>query len=466
MTQKDKDKQPDKVNFEDPSGVFENNLKIYNQYVDSFKNFESNQNPFAAFSANTKTNTNFTINDLSNLIAPTMTKMMESFKNFQTGIQQSPNTYFDQLNKWISQIASLNFYFVTRASGGAANPVVFEEKTDKRFSNEEWKSNLFFDFIKQFYLISANFLNNLIENVEFKDPKDKRLMQFYLKQLNSALSPSNFAFTNPEVLKKTVDEKGNNLAKGYENYKKDFEKHPNKLFIQQSKAGEFEIGKNLATTKGKVIFKNNLFELIQYDCTTDQQYAKPMLVIPPFINKYYIMDLNDKKSMMKYLVDKKLNTFLISWKNPDASSRNISFKEYIEDGVLEALRVTCEKTGSNTANIASYCVGGTLASLALAYLKVVPNKYKISSATYFASLIDFEDPGEIGIFITEEQITSIENQMKKTGYFDGKDMAAAFNFFCTIKPFILSFTFFKFFCVKVKFARLVLSSLNDTRNVT
>jgi polyhydroxyalkanoate synthase len=140
------------------------------------------------------------------------------------------------------------------------------------------------------------------------------------------------------------------------------------------------------------------------------------------------MDLNDKKSMMKYLVDKKLNTFLISWKNPDTSSRNISFKEYIEDGVLEALRVTCEKTGSNTANIASYCVGGTLASLALAYLKVIPNKYKISSATYFASLIDFEDPGEIGIFITEEQIVSIENQMKKTGYFDGKDMAAAFNF--------------------------------------
>jgi len=137
---------------------------------------------------------------------------------------------------------------------------------------------------------------------------------------------------------------------------------------------------------------------------------------------------NKKIDPEKYLVDKKFNTFLISWKNPDASSRNISFKEYIEDGVLEALRIVCEKTGSNSANIASYCVGGTLASLALAYLKVVPNKYKITSATFFASLIDFEDPGELGIFITEEQIASIENQMKKTGYFDGKDMAAAFNF--------------------------------------
>jgi polyhydroxyalkanoate synthase subunit PhaC len=428
MTKKDKEKGPDKINFEDLSTVFENNLKIYNQYVESFKNLGAGQNNFPTFPVNNQNSNNFTINDLSNLIAPTVTKMMESFKNFQTEIQQHPNIYFDNLNKWVSQIANLNFYFVTRASGGMANPVIFEEKTDKRFSNEEWKTNLFFDFIKQFYLISANFMNNLIENVEFKNPKDKRIMQFYLKQLNSALSPSNFAFTNPEVLKKTVDEKGNNLAKGYENYKKDFEKHPNKLFIQQSKAGEFEIGRNLATTKGKVIFKNNLFELIQYDCTTDQQYAKPMLVIPPFINKYYIMDLNEKKSMMKYLVDKKFNTFLISWKNPDASSRNISFKEYIEDGVLEALRVVCEKTGSNAANIASYCVGGTLASLALAYLKVVPNKYKISTATYFASLIDFEDPGELGIFITEEQITSIEQQMKKTGYFDGKDMAAAFNF--------------------------------------
>ncbi len=234
MTKKNEDNQPDKVNFEDLNSVFENNLKIYNQYLESFKNVGTIQNNFPSFTANIPNTNNFTINDLSNLIAPTMTKMMESLKNFQIGVQQNPKTYFDQLNKWISQIASLNFYFVTRASGGAANPVVLEEKTDKRFSNEEWKSNLFFDFIKQFYLISTSFLNNLIENVEFKDPKDKRLMQFYLKQLNSALSPSNFAFTNPEVLKKTVDEKGNNLAKGYENYKKDFEKHPNKLFIQQS----------------------------------------------------------------------------------------------------------------------------------------------------------------------------------------------------------------------------------------
>ncbi|GBL17342.1 poly(3-hydroxyalkanoate) polymerase [Chloroflexota bacterium] len=256
MTKKEKDKGPDKINFEDLSSVFENNLKIYNQYVESFKNLGSSQNNFPTFPFNNQNSNNFTMSDLSNLIAPTMNKMMESFKNFSTEIQQNPNVYFDSLNKWVSQIANLNFYFVTRASGGMANPVIFEEKSDRRFSNEEWKTNLFFDFIKQFYLISANFMNNLIENIEFKNPKDKRIMQFYLKQLNSALSPSNFAFTNPEVLKKTVDEKGNNLAKGYENYKKDFEKHPNKLFIQQSKAGEFEIGKNLATTKGKVIFKS------------------------------------------------------------------------------------------------------------------------------------------------------------------------------------------------------------------
>ena len=427
MTEKNNDTKTEKINFEDLNSVFENNLKIYNQYVESFKNLGSKENGFSSFQANNQNN-NFTMNDLSNLIAPTVNKMMESFKNFSTEIQQQPNVYFDNLNKWLSQIANLNFYFITKASGNIANPIVSEDKSDKRFINEEWKNNLFFDFIKQFYLITANFLNGLVENIEFKNPKDKRLMQFYLKQLNSALSPSNFAFTNPEVLKKTVEENGKNLAKGYENYKKDFEKHPNKLFIQQSKTGEFEIGKNLATTNGKVIFKNNLFELIHYDCTTDKQYSKPMLVIPPFINKYYIMDLNEKKSMMKYLIDKQFNTFLISWKNPDVSSRNISFKEYVEDGVLEALKIACEKTGSDSANITSYCVGGTLASLVLAYLKKVPGKYKITSATYLASLIDFEDPGELGIFITEEQITSIEKQMQKTGYFDGKDMAAAFNF--------------------------------------
>jgi len=428
MSEKEKNNDSAKINFEDLSTIFESNLKIYNQYLESFKNLGVNQSNISSFNFNNQGSKNFTINDLSNLIAPTITKMMESFKSFSTEIQQNPNIYFDHLNRWISQIANLNFYFITRASGGIANPVILEEKTDKRFSNEEWKSNLFFDFIKQFYLISTNFLSNLIENVEFKNPKDKRLMQFYLKQLNSALSPSNFVFTNPEVLKRTIEEKGNNLNKGYENYRKDFEKHPNKLFIQQSKDGGFEVGKNLATTKGKVIFKNNLFELIQYDCATDKQYSKPMLVIPPFINKYYIMDLNEKKSMMKFLVDNKFNTFLISWKNPDSNSRNLSFKEYIESGILEAIKVTCEQTGSLSINIASYCVGGTLASLTLAYIKNIPSKYKITSATYFASLIDFEDPGEIGVFITEEQIKSIEEQMKKTGYFDGKDMAAAFNF--------------------------------------
>ena len=428
MSEKNKDQKSEKINFEDLGTVFENNLKIYNQYIENFKDIGSVhvKSPFG--NLNNSNGSNFTAYDLSNLVAPTVNTMMETFKNFSIEINQSPKVYFDNLNKWISQITNLNFYFASRASGVMANPVISEEKSDKRFSNEEWKTNLFFDFIKQFYLITANFLNNLIENVEFKNPKDKRIMQFCLKQLNSALSPSNFTFTNPEVLKKTFEEKGNNLVKGYENYKKDFEKHPNKIFIQQSKAGEFEIGRNLATTKGKVIFKNNLFELIHYDCATEQLYAKPMLVVPPFINKYYIMDLNEKKSMMKYLVDEKFNTFLISWKNPDVSSRDISFKEYIEDGVLEALKIVCEKTGSKSANITSYCVGGTLVSLALAYLKVVPNKYTIESATYFASLIDFEDPGELGIFITEEQIVSIENQMKKTGYFDGKDMAAAFNF--------------------------------------
>ncbi len=153
MTKKDKEKGPDKINFEDLSTVFENNLKIYNQYVESFKNLGAGQNNFPTFPINNQNSNNFTINDLSNLIAPTVTKMMESFKNFQTEIQQHPNIYFDNLNKWVSQIANLNFYFVTRASGGMANPVIFEEKTDKRFSNEEWKTNLFFDFIKQFYLM-------------------------------------------------------------------------------------------------------------------------------------------------------------------------------------------------------------------------------------------------------------------------------------------------------------------------
>ena len=425
----DNNKDMEYPKFEELKDIFDNNVKIYNNFVENnLANFSQNNFQAQASNKNNSSKKEFSTIDLLNSIAPTTNKILESFQKFSSEVGKNPNIYFDHINKWMTQITSLNFYFVSKLSNQEALPVTKEDKTDKRFSSEEWTQNLFFDFVKQFYLITSQLLESLIESVEFPDPKQKELMRFYIKQLNMAFSPSNFVFSNPQVLMKTFEENGNNLVRGFENFRQDYLKHPNKLFISQTSFDDFKVGENLATTPGKVIFKNDVFELIHYNSETDTQFEKPLLIIPPFINKFYIMDLNEKKSMMKYLVENKMNTFLVSWKNPTSDSKDFGFEEYVDRGVLKAIEIACEETKSKEINLASYCVGGTLVAMVLAYLEQKPIPYKINSATFFASLIDFTDPGDLGIFISEEQIKAIEEQMNKTGFFDGKDMAAAFNF--------------------------------------
>jgi polyhydroxyalkanoate synthase len=425
----DNNKDMEYPKFEELKDIFDNNVKIYNNFVENnLANFSQNNFQAQASNKNNSSKKEFSTIDLLNSIAPTTNKILESFQKFSSEVGKNPNIYFDHINKWMTQITSLNFYFVSKLSNQEALPVTKEDKTDKRFSSEEWTQNLFFDFVKQFYLITSQLLESLIESVEFPDPKQKELMRFYIKQLNMAFSPSNFVFSNPQVLMKTFEENGNNLVRGFENFRQDYLKHPNKLFISQTSFDDFKVGENLATTPGKVIFKNDVFELIHYNSETDTQFEKPLLIIPPFINKFYIMDLSEKKSMMKYLVENKMNTFLVSWKNPTSDSKDFGFEEYVDRGVLKAIEIACEETKSKELNLASYCVGGTLVAMVLAYLEQKPIPYKINSATFFASLIDFTDPGDLGIFISEEQIKAIEEQMNKTGFFDGKDMAAAFNF--------------------------------------
>jgi len=412
---------PDLTQFNE---IFQNNIKIYNNLISSnFSNFGKGSGDSAKTAGG-----EFGIQDLLKSINPTTSKIMESLEKFTSEIGKNPTVYYDNIGKWLTQLTALNFYFVSRLSNQNATPPIKEDKTDKRFSSNEWQQNLFFDFIKQFYLITSQMLDNLVESVQFPDPKQKALMQFYIKQLNMAMSPSNFVFTNPDVMLATFKENGENLVRGYNNFREDYLKHPNKFFISQTKFSDFKVGENLATTPGKVIFKNEVFELIHYKPETETQFEKPLLIVPPFINKFYIMDLNEKKSMMKYLVENKMNTFLISWKNPSIESKNFGFEEYIDNGVLKAIEVACEETGSKEINLASYCVGGTLVAMVLAYLEQKPIPYKINSSTFFASLIDFAEPGDLGIFITDEQIKAIEDQMNSVGYFDGKNMAAAFNF--------------------------------------
>jgi len=419
-------KTPD---FSQINDIFENNLKIYNNFVKNIStNTSANKDTQTTNGAKNTNGQNFTATDLLNLINPTTTKITNTLFDVSSKITNNPKLYYEHIGKWIQQIASLNFYFISRLSNQPANPIIEPNKTDKRFASPEWSENIFFDFIKQFYLLTSRMMDQLVDSIEHIDPKQKQLVKFYTNQINAAFSPTNFVATNPELINQTIQEGAQNLVRGFENFKKDYLKHPNKMFISQT-ADEFKVGENIGNTKGSVIFKNDVFELIHYAPETDEQFEKPMLVIPPFINKFYIMDLNEKKSMIKYLVEKKQNTFLISWKNPKSDSKDFGFNEYINDGVLKALDVVCDETGSDGANTASYCVGGTLTAMVLAHLANQKNiKNKILSSTFFTSLVDFAEPGDLGVFISEEQISMIEKQMQNKGYFDGKDMAACFNF--------------------------------------
>ena len=424
--------------FKGLNDLFENNLKLYNSFVKG--TVTKNQKP-----KKDTVKQDFKPQDLYQLISPTTDRIFESLNAFYGKIHKDPKLLFENVHIWMEDIVKLNYYFISKASNQKVDPIIKPNIADQRFSSNEWSENLFFDFIKQFYLITTALLENLVEKGIFEDPKQKDYFKFYIKQVIMALSPSNFVFTNPDILAKTIKEGGQNLIRGYENYRKDNEKNPNKFFISQTQFDKFEVGKNLATTEGKVIYKNNIFELIHYNSDTEKQFENPLLVIPPFINKYYIMDLNEKKSLVKFLVENKINTFLMSWKNPGTDSGDHEFINYIEDGVLEALKVACKKSGASKVNVASYCIGGTLLAMTLAHLnnikkketslftssthlKNVKIKDYIKSATFFASLVDFKNFGDLQMFISEEQISTIEKEMEKVGYFDGKNLSAVFNF--------------------------------------
>lgn len=301
-------KTPD---FSQINDIFENNLKIYNNFVKniSTNNTSANKGTQTTNGAKNTNGQNFTAIDLLNLINPTTTKITNTLFDVSSKITNNPKLYYEHIGKWIQQIASLNFYFISRLSNQPANPIIEPNKTDKRFASPEWSENIFFDFIKQFYLLTSRMMDQLVDSIEHIDPKQKQLVKFYTNQINAAFSPTNFVATNPELINQTIQEGAQNLVRGFENFKKDYLKHPNKMFISQT-ADEFKVGENIGNTKGSVIFKNDVFELIHYAPETDEQFEKPMLVIPPFINKFYIMDLNEKKSMIKYLVEKKTKHFL------------------------------------------------------------------------------------------------------------------------------------------------------------
>jgi polyhydroxyalkanoate synthase subunit PhaC len=313
-----------------------------------------------------------------------------------------------------------------RMQGEEAQPVAVPDPKDNRFRDPEWSDNPYFDFIKQAYLLTSRWAETLVEEAEHLDEHTKHKAQFYLRQLSSALSPSNFVATNPELIRETLKESGANLVRGMQMLVEDIEAGQGEIKIRQTDPSKFEVGVNIADTPGKVIFRNDLMELLQYEPATETVLKRPLLIVPPWINKFYILDLNKDKSFIRWAVAQGITVFCISWVNPDERHADKGFAEYMREGIFAALLAVKEATRERKVTTIGYCVGGTLLSVALAYMAATGDD-RVESATFFTTQVDFTHAGDLKVFIDEEQLNAVEEGMKTRGYLEGSRMANAFN---------------------------------------
>ena len=313
-----------------------------------------------------------------------------------------------------------------RLLGEDAKPLFEPEQGDRRFKDEMWQENEVFDFVKQSYLLTARWMQGLVSSVEGMDDKTARKVDFYTRQFVDAMAPSNFLLTNPEVLRTTIESRGENLLKGLNNLLQDLERGKGKLSIRMTDLEAFDVGENIAVTPGKVIYQNDLMQLLQYTPTTNEVHKRPLLIIPPWINKYYILDLRPKNSFIRWAVDQGHTVFVISWVNPDERLTAKTFTDYMRDGPLAALDAIEQATGERQANVIGYCLGGTLLAATLAYMAAHEDG-RIVSASLLATMTDFSEAGELSVFIDEEQLAALEERMTQRGYLDGADMSTTFN---------------------------------------
>jgi len=305
-------------------------------------------------------------------------------------------------------------------------PVAEPAKGDARFKDDDWSGNFVFDYIKQSYLIAARHIQHAVAGVEGLPEDSQKKIAFFTRQYVDALAPSNFAATNPQVLRETMASGGHNLIKGLNNLLADIEKGEGQLRISMTDEAAFQLGRNVATTPGKVVFQNALLQLIQYQPCTSQVFRRPLLIIPPWINKYYILDLRERNSFIKWAVDQGHTVFVVSWVNPDRKLAEKGFDDYLTEGALAAMAAVQKAAGVEQLNVIGYCLGGTLLGAALAWL-AAKGDARVGCATFFVSLLDFSQPGELGVFIDEEQVKNLERRMNERGYLEGSEMASTFN---------------------------------------
>ncbi len=313
-----------------------------------------------------------------------------------------------------------------RLAGEAVKPAIEPSPRDKRFKDPEWKSNQFFDFVMQFYLLTTQWAQDLVHNADGLDEHTRKKAEFYVLQISNALAPSNFVLTNPEVLRETLASSGDNLVRGMKMLAEDIEAGHGSLRIRQSDPANLAVGVNMATTPGKVIFQNELMQLIQYTPTTETVLRTPLLIVPPWINKFYILDLKPEKSYIKWCVDQGITVFVISWVNPDKTLGNKTFEDYMKQGPLAAMDVIEQVTGEMKVHTAGYCVGGTLLASTLAWL-AEKRRVRVTSATFFAAQVDFTHAGDLLVFVDEDQVSALERDMQAAGVLEGSKMAMAFN---------------------------------------
>ena len=349
-----------------------------------------------------------------------------AFMEMTTRLMTNPQKLMEAQAGFWKDYMSLWQSTAQRMMGMAAPAVIEGDPRDRRFKDEAWKDNEVFDFIKQSYLLSARYITDVVKQADGLEPATAQKVDFYSRQFIDAMSPSNFLMTNPEVLRKTAESGGENLIKGLQNLLSDLERGKGNLRIKMTDTDAFKIGENIAVTPGKVVYQNALMQLIQYTPTTEKVAKRPLLIIPPWINKFYILDLRPRNSFVRWATSQGHTVFIVSWVNPDEKLAEKNFEDYMREGILDALTAIEAATGERDINAIGYCLGGTLLSSTLAWM-AANNDDRIKSATFFVTLMDFRDSGELSVFIDEEQIKALEGKMNKRGFLEGSEMATTFN---------------------------------------
>jgi polyhydroxyalkanoate synthase len=350
----------------------------------------------------------------------------QTFMQYAMKLAENPIQMIEaQADLW-AQYSSLWQNTLQRMTGNEAEPVATPDAGDRRFKDAEWSNNIIFDYIKQSYLLTSRWLVDQTGHTEGLEPHLAKKVDFFTRQFVDAISPTNFVATNPTVLKETLETRGENLLKGLQNILSDMERGHGQLRISQTDMEAFSVGENIAVTPGQVVFQNELMQLIHYEPTTETQFETPLLIIPPWINKFYILDLRPGNSFIKWATDQGHSVYVISWINPTEELRHKDFTSYMMDGPLAALEAIKTDIGIQKVNAIGYCLGGTLLSATLAYA-AKKNMDSFASATFFTTLVDFEKAGELSVFVDEDQIQAIERKMRDKGFLDGAEMASTFN---------------------------------------